>query len=78
MKTRSLKLAALAGALAVLTVGPGCGVFDDLCGDDGYTASYQREGPPPMQLHNAGVSQPAEVSGAAPTQPGVYPASERR
>jgi hypothetical protein len=81
MKTRSLKLAVLAGALAVLTVGPGCGVFDDMWDDGGYTASYQRDGAQPVRSTGtgtgAGVQQPAEVStGAAARQPGVYPAAK--
>ena len=46
--TRSMKLAALAGALAVLTVGPGCGMFDGYCDDcnttGSYSTEYQRDG----------------------------------
>ena len=78
--TRSMKLAALAGALAVLTVGPGCGVVDgycDDCGDVSHSTEYQRDGLPTPR--DAAVQQQPPVDftpgAAAPTDAGVYPGS---
>jgi hypothetical protein len=68
--TRSMKLAALAGALAVLTVGPGCGMFDGFCDDcdtkGNYSTQYQRDGLPTPR--DVGTQQPADFT-PGPTTP---------
>jgi hypothetical protein len=75
--TRSMKLAALAAALAVLTVGPGCGTFDgfcDDCDDVSHSAEYQRDGLPTPR--DTGVPPVDFTPGAAaPTDAGVHPGS---
>jgi hypothetical protein len=82
--TRSMKLAALAGALAVLTVGPGCGMFDGYCDDcdttGSYSTEYQRDGIPTPR--DVGGQPPTNFSpgattttGAAPAGAGVYTGS---
>lgn len=74
--TRSKKLAALAAALAVLTVGPGCGVFGGYCDDcDSHSTEYQRDGLPTPR--DGGAQPPADFTpgAAAPTGAGVYPGS---
>ena len=74
--TRSMKLAALAAALAVLTVGPGCGMFDGYCDDcdttGSYSTEYQRDGLPTPR--DPAASQPAAFTPgtAAPAGAGVY------
>jgi hypothetical protein len=74
---RVTKLAALAGALAILTAGPGCGVFDEYLDDDVYSTEYRPAVPPPVPA--AGVQQPAEVApGVLPAYPGVYADGEQR
>jgi hypothetical protein len=83
--TRSMKLAALAGALAVLTVGPGCGVFDgycDDCTDASHSTEYQRDGLPtprdvgtqPAVDFSPGAAAPA----GAPAGAGTYQDSTPR
>ncbi len=79
--TRSKKLAALAAALAILTVGPGCGVFDGFCNDCddvSHGTEYQRDGLPTPR--DAGAQPPADFTpGAnAPTGAGVYPGTTPR
>jgi hypothetical protein len=76
--TRSKKLAALAGALSVLTLGPGCGMFDGFCNDcetDAHSAEYQRDGLPTPR--DVGTQQPANFTPVAttPTGAGVFPSS---
>jgi hypothetical protein len=76
--TRSMKLAALAGALAVLTVGPGCGVFDGFCNDcedTTHSTEYQRDGLPTPRDTGAQPAVDFTPGTAAPTGAGVYPGS---
>ena len=76
--TRSMKLAALAGALAVLTVGPGCGTFGGLCDDCdncddvSHSTEYQRDGLPTPRDAGAPQSVDFTPGAAAPTGPGVH------
>jgi hypothetical protein len=79
--TRSMKLAALAGALAVLTVGPGCGVFDGFCDDcdtAAHSTEYQRDGLPTPR--DVGTQPTADFTpgAAAPTDAGVHLGSAPR
>jgi hypothetical protein len=77
--TRSMKLAALVGALAVLTVGPGCGVFDGFCDDcdttTGHSTEYQRDGLPTPRDTGAQPAVDFTPGAAAPTDAGVHPGS---
>jgi hypothetical protein len=72
--SRSRKLAALVGALAVLSTGPGCGVFDGFCDcDDGYTTEYQSDGiPTPRDLPPAQTSNMPTGTTTTPAEPGMY------
>ncbi|HET6573276.1 MAG TPA: hypothetical protein VFG68_06720 [Fimbriiglobus sp.] len=69
---RSMKLAALAGALAVLTFGPGCGLFDGYCDDCNTPGSssteYQRDGLPTPR--DVGAQLPAAFTPGATTPTG--------
>ncbi|HVK16022.1 MAG TPA: hypothetical protein VM533_03675 [Fimbriiglobus sp.] len=76
--TRSMKLAALAGALTILTVGPGCGMFDGYCDDcdtGSHSAEYQRDGLPTPR--DVGAQPPSDFTpgASAPMGAGVYPGS---
>ena len=80
--TRSMKLAALARALAVLTVGPGCGMFDGYCDDcdstTTHTAELQRDGLPTPR--DVGTQPTADFTpgATAPAGAGVYTGSAPR
>jgi hypothetical protein len=66
---RVTKCAWLAAAIAGLTAGPGCGVFDEYEDYDRQSTQYypQGEGPPPPPQ----VGQP-QIPSASPAGPGIY------